>query len=486
METKSMSVPHSVIHAASYDEVEKHPATTEQPSKEKPGVKGMVSSMMPHRHRDTLFGATAARSRNSTLSHMPPDILLRRPGTDFSVEGQWGICICMVHVHRIAYLSLLLQFSCAVVERGFTSSGITFFRSVCIRPRSLTQKLVFVLLLQMGAIGKPFQKMRRRLTVSTGASEPENTEGHSEQAAKEMVPDKVIPAHTNKYQAAVRCAVTEYSGVSKKGHAPYNPRKKNQDALIMTDDPQTNSLVLCVLDGHGEHGDGVSQTFRDQLIPEMFNHPAWASDLKTAVGDAIAKVERNLLRNYRIDSEFSGTTLSMAVIRGNHVTGINIGDSRVILGKEEGGRMVAQDITFDHKPDTPAEKERILAHGGRVFAVEYDDGIDGPPRVWLGHMDIPGLAMSRSLGDVVAHSAGVISEPEFTEFELNPVTDKFLVVATDGLWEFVDNSETIEMVEAQATPTEAVDVLVTEAATRWMHEEQVIDDTTIIVANLFN
>ena len=30
--------------------------------------------------------------------------------------------------------------------------------------------------------------------------------------------------------------------------------------------------------------------------------------------------------------------------------------------------------------------------------MEYDDGIDGP-RVWLGHMDVPGLAMSRSLGD---------------------------------------------------------------------------------------
>ena len=54
-----------------------------------------------------------------------------------------------------------------------------------------------------------------------------------------------------------------------------------------------------------------------------------------------------------------------------------------------------EEITFDHKPDTPAEKKRILQCGGRVFAVEYDDGIDGPMRVWLGHMDVPGLAMSR-------------------------------------------------------------------------------------------
>ena len=344
----------------------------------------------------------------------------------------------------------------------------------------------------MGAIGKPFQKMRRRLTVTGSSGSSTNIDGRSDSKDFDAEEADANSARGKKKKqpqpvnSALRCAVTDYSGVSKKGHAPYNPRKKNQDALIMVDDANTNSLVLCVLDGHGEHGDGVSQSFRDSLVNEMFNHPVWATDIKTATAQAVAKCERNLLRNYRIDSEFSGTTLSMAIIRGNHVVGVNIGDSRVILGKEEGGVIIAQDITFDHKPDSPKEKERILACGGRGVAVEYDDGIDGPPRVGLGHMDIPGLAMSRSLGDVVAHSAGVISEPEFTEYELNPATDKFLVVATDGLWEFIDNQETVDMVDGQFGPSEAVDVLVTEAATRWMHEEQVIDDTTIIVANLFN
>ena len=56
----------------------------------------------------------------------------------------------------------------------------------------------------------------------------------------------------------------------------------------MADDPATNSLVLCVLDGHGEHGDYVSAWFRDQLVAEMFNHPSWATNLNVAVADAIA------------------------------------------------------------------------------------------------------------------------------------------------------------------------------------------------------
>jgi serine/threonine protein phosphatase PrpC len=318
--------------------------------------------------------------------------------------------------------------------------------------------------------------MRRRLTV-TGASL--EIDGVSKLTVSE-------PEDHEKIHASARCAVTDYSGVSKKGHAPYNPRKKNQDALIMAECPETNSLVLCVLDGHGEHGDHVSAAFRDQLTSEMFNHPAWKTDVKKASADAIAKIEHEVIRNFRVDTEFSGTTLSMAIVRENKLTGVNIGDSRVILGLEKDNILTHEEITFDHKPDTPKEKERILATGGRVFAVEYEDGIDGPPRVWLGHMDVPGLAMSRSLGDAVAHTAGVISDPDFTERDLNPETDKFLVVATDGLWEFVDNKETIDMAAAEKDPSSAVDALVKEASLRWMREEQVIDDTTVIVANLFN
>ena len=53
--------------------------------------------------------------------------------------------------------------------------------------------------------------------------------------------------------------------------------------------------------------------------------------------------------------------------------------------------------------------------------------MDGPARVWLAHADIPGLAMARSLGDKVAHSAGVSSEPEIFELQLVEGEHAFLV-----------------------------------------------------------
>ncbi len=250
-------------------------------------------------------------------------------------------------------------------------------------------------------------KIRRRLTI-TGASD--TIDGVSKLSVSESNNGPSLHSTTT------RCAVKEYAGTSKKGHAPYNPRKENQDALVMCDDPATNTLILCALDGHGEHGDAVAGAFRDQLAQQMIAHPKWTVDVKTAAANVIANIEQSVIRNFRIDTEFSGTTLSMAIIRGNTITGINIGDSRVIIGKiapnnvnaDESGlnctggvgatvehKILAEEFTHDHKPDLPLEKKRILDAGGRVFAVEYDDGIDGPPRVWLGHMDVPGLAMSR-------------------------------------------------------------------------------------------
>jgi len=149
--------------------------------------------------------------------------------------------------------------------------------------------------------------------------------------------------------------------------------------------------------------------------------------------------------------------------------------------------VIAQAISEDHKPDLPEEKARIVNAGGRVFAVEYDDGVDGPSRVWLGHMDVPGLAMSRSVGDVVAHTAGVSTEPEFFVRKIGHA-DRFLVSATDGLWEFMTDDEVVAMVAKIAmetgSPKACVEALVEESNKRWMNNEQVIDDTTIAVAFL--
>jgi len=283
--------------------------------------------------------------------------------------------------------------------------------------------------------------------------------------------------------------INSYGGYSKKGYAPYNPKKKNQDCLVMAEDPKTRSLLLSVMDGHGEDGDKVTQNMKGKFANYLFKHSEFgngASGIKAALTDVIARMETEVLRESSIETDFSGTTFTCAVIRGNMCVTANIGDSRTSIGfRNATGGVTAEAMTIDHKPDLPAEKARIEAKGGRIFAVEYDDGVDGPPRVWLGHMDVPGLAMSRSLCDGVAHTAGVSSEPEFTEYYFNNGReDLILVMASDGLWEFMSNQEVMDIAFVTTEPRFAVDRLISEANDRWMREEQVIDDTTVCVAFL--
>ena len=80
----------------------------------------------------------------------------------------------------------------------------------------------------------------------------------------------------------------------------------------------------------------------------------------------------------------------------------------------------------------------------------------GPARVWLPEFDVPGLAMSRSLGDYVAQSVGVTPEPgkyigfwsfftvlslvEFNIYDINQ-NDRIIIIASDGVWEFLSNEE---------------------------------------------
>jgi len=326
---------------------------------------------------------------------------------------------------------------------------------------------------EKGGKGETLGKTRRRLSV---VSDNKLVEGLSGLATDDDANAEDIQGGGS--------VVSAYAGVSKKGYAPYNPRKKNQDALIMEEHKETGSLLLCVFDGHGEAGDGVAQFFKNQVPSTLFAHPSFATDIQKALTETLAFLERNLLRDSSIDTEFSGTTAVLSVVRGKKLTVANIGDSRITIGTElTGGNVQAAAVSDDHKPDRPDEKARILQRGGRVFAVEYDDGIDGPPRVWLGHMDVPGLAMSRSLGDTVAHSAGVSSEPEFFEREMTS-KDKYLVIASDGLWEFMTDQEVMDIMITQQEPRRSVDLLIMEANGRWMKEEQVIDDTTVIVAHL--
>ena len=281
---------------------------------------------------------------------------------------------------------------------------------------------------------------------------------------------------------ASNLGVVSQKGISTKGYAA-DPRTKpfNQDALVNIQDPKTGAWLFSVFDGHGEVGHDVSGFIKKQFASLVFAHSKFPAQPAIAMKEVISKIEAKLIDT--VDCRLSGTTAVMCVIHNGLITCANIGDSRLVLGTCVNGKIVSKDISHDHKPDLPAEKRRIESSGGRVFAIDYGDDLPSPARVWLRDAQLPGLAMSRSVGDTVGKAAGVISTPEITTHVLSK-DDRFCIIASDGLWEFIESAEAVQMVSAHDPPIQALDKCMTESRRRWLMHEVVTDDTTVCIMQL--
>ena len=153
--------------------------------------------------------------------------------------------------------------------------------------------------------------------------------------------------------------------------------------------------------------------------------------------------------NMGTDVRFSGSTCVSLMTYGRHLYIANVGDSRAIIVRQDGKNPTeykVQALTRDHKPCDPEEAKVITKAGGRIDSYRDNAGNKvGPERVWLKTEDIPGLAMSRSFGDKVACMVGVNAIPEISELRMTP-DDKFIIFASDGVWEFLENEDVADIV----------------------------------------
>ena len=53
--------------------------------------------------------------------------------------------------------------------------------------------------------------------------------------------------------------------------------------------------------------------------------------------------------------------------------------------------------------------------------------------------------MSRSLGDNISKPYGVTHKPEIIKIAVDK-RDKFILVASDGVWEFISNQEVLQLI----------------------------------------
>ena len=113
-------------------------------------------------------------------------------------------------------------------------------------------------------------------------------------------------------------------------------------------------------------------------------------------------------------------------------------------------RLDAEQLTFDHRPGS--ERARLENAGGRVAARRggtRGDAEIGPERLFLRDARLPGILLSRSLGDEVASSVGCFAVPEIARREVRK-RDRALILASDGVWDAVDNEQVATALERTA------------------------------------
>jgi protein phosphatase 1B len=137
----------------------------------------------------------------------------------------------------------------------------------------------------------------------------------------------------------------------------------------------------------------------------------------------------------RILVDRSGSTAVMVLLTPDHIICCNAGDSRAILCR--GKRALP--LSFDHKPVSPTEIDRVKSAGGFV---RYKR-IDGD------------LAVSRGLGDfrfkmnehVPYEKQKVSMVPDLIVCPRDPENDEFMVIGCDGIWDVINNQECANIVQ---------------------------------------
>ena len=253
------------------------------------------------------------------------------------------------------------------------------------------------------------------------------------------------------------CSFISISGENDEGN-----KKINQDSFIIKRNINgiLNFNIFGVLDGHGEHGHYASQFVSRFIFNSIKNNPiikkcSSAEEIYEKITSNNYKLIENIfldadvqITKEKFDYRTSGTTCVIIIQLNQKIICANAGDSRAIIVYNNGKDLLKESKIFplshDFKPDLTNERKRIYEYGGIVRRAFDDIDEDGPYRVYMRGEDFPGLAMSRSIGDIESKKIGVIPNPEFIEYNISEET-KYMIICSDGIWEFMSNKKVMEI-----------------------------------------
>jgi len=223
-------------------------------------------------------------------------------------------------------------------------------------------------------------------------------------------------------------------------------------------DGEGREAYFGVFDGHGGRraADFAAQNLYKYMVAERVGT---TSNVAEAVSSAFLAADKKFVELAEREELRDGTTVVAAYIREGKLWVANVGDSRAVLCRDG----IALAVTEDHRPDRQNEMERIESHGGTVLH--------------MGSWRVEGvLAVTRAIGDRELKKC-VKADPYISEWELGE-GDDVLVMASDGLWDYMSNQEVVDEARSHADPSVAAKALVDQAMARGSG-----DNVTVLVVH---
>lgn len=317
--------------------------------------------------------------------------------------------------------------------------------------------------------------------------------GHSKNRSMELISGKKtfksqFKEKSGSLHRRKRLKIT-YSLRTRTGKSGSNSEKVNQDSFITRPNflNREDCFLFGVFDGHGENGHLVSNFISNNLAEQVKS--SVEKQRTQSLGQCLFSgysMIFNLLLKSKIETSFSGSTAVTCLLDKDVLFTANSGDSRAIIGYiNHDNQITHQPLSKDHKPEIEEEAKRIHASGGRIEPYRQANGQTyGPHRIWLSNDDVPGLAMSRAFGDLVACSVGVTWKPDITQYKLN-TSDKFILIGSDGVFEHLSNKQLASIVWTHYPKNDieaACDEIMQKAIDGWQaHNNTDIDDITFIL-----
>jgi Serine/threonine protein phosphatase len=130
-----------------------------------------------------------------------------------------------------------------------------------------------------------------------------------------------------------------------------------------------------------------------------------------------------------------------------------------------------------------AESSRISNFGGIVSEAINKNHKTAGIRVWVSSDNKSSIAMTRSIGDKIMKKVGVSDQADIFHRRLEK-HDKFLIIASDGIWDVLTSSEAVSIVSSVLSLNKsevACKTLVEQATKRWKKIGNCVDDISVVI-----